>query len=118
MLSIRPEWGIVGEACDGWDAVRRAAELNPDVVLMDIGMPALNGLEAAVRILRTSRRTKIVFVTQENDADLRRAALECGAEGYVLKANAARELLPTITAALCNGNQLSHATADPESQLL
>ena len=77
-------------------------QLSPDLVLLDIGMPVLNGLEAAARIRRASSRTKIVFVTQDNDADLWRAALAAGAEGYVLKANAASELLPTITAALLN----------------
>jgi len=102
LLRVRPEWEIVGEARDGLEAVHRVMQLSPDLVLLDIGMPVLNGLEAAARIRRASSRTKIVFVTQDNDADLWRAALAAGAEGYVLKANAASELLPTITAALLN----------------
>ena len=96
------ELHIVAEACDGSEAVRRAADLNPDLILLDIGMPILNGLAAAHEIRQVSPRTKVVFVTQENDADTRSAALAAGASGYVLKMNAESELLPTIETVLRN----------------
>jgi DNA-binding NarL/FixJ family response regulator len=82
------------------EAVQKAAELDPDIVVLDIGMPILNSLEAAQQISRTSPTSSIVFLTQNTDSELMSAALNTGARGYVLKANAATELLPVITAAL------------------
>jgi len=97
---MQPGFEIVGEACDGFQAIQRAAELHPDLVLLDIGMPVLSGLEAAAHIQQISPQSKIVFLTQESDADVRIAALARGANGYVLKVNSATELLPAIDAAL------------------
>jgi DNA-binding NarL/FixJ family response regulator len=93
MLEACPEWQVIGEASDGFQGVLRTTELHPDIVLIDIGMPIMNGIEAAKRIRQASPASKIIFVTQENDADTRSAALATGAEGYLLKANAASELL-------------------------
>jgi DNA-binding NarL/FixJ family response regulator len=62
ILSGRPEWQIVGEGCDGVEAVLKAAELRPDIVLLDIGMPALNGIQAAEKIRQTTPGSKIVFL--------------------------------------------------------
>ena len=107
ILETRPELQIVGEAGDGLQGIQRAVELNPDLVLIDIGMPILNGIEAAKQILRTAPRSKIVFLTQERDCDIRGAALDVGAVGYVLKANAATELIPSIVAVLRNGHRAS-----------
>ena len=115
ILSGGPECQIVGEVCDGIETVQRVAELKPDLVLLDIGMPVLNGLQAAAQIQRVSPRSKIVFVTQESDADIRRAVIDAGALGYVLKSNAASELLPTITAVLRNGHTVLQAEARFES---
>jgi CheY-like chemotaxis protein len=98
MLQARPEWEVIGEACDGVEAVQRTTELHPDIVLLDIGMPMLNGIEAARRIRQHSPSSRIIFVTQESDADIRTAALATGAEGYLLKANAMTELLPAVEA--------------------
>jgi len=107
ILKKQPELQIVAEACDGSQAVRIAAELQPDMVLLDIGMPVLNGIDAAEQIRRDSPQSKIVFLTQENDIDVRRAALATGAEGYVVKMNAERELLRTIATVLGDGH-LAH----------
>ena len=96
---------IVAEAHDGFQAVRRAAELNPDLVLLDIGMPVMNGLDAADQIQRISPQSKIVFLTQENDVDVQSAALAADAHGYVLKLNAQSKLLSTIAAVLGDGDQ-------------
>jgi DNA-binding NarL/FixJ family response regulator len=98
MLQARPEWQVIGEACDGLEAVQRTTELRPDIVLLDIGMPMLNGIEAAKRIREHSPSSRIIFVTQESDADIRTAALATGAEGYLLKAHAMNELLPAVEA--------------------
>jgi len=95
-LQERPGWQIVGQACDGLEAVQRSAELAPDLVILDIGMPFLNGIEAAKQIRQVSPATKIIFLTQDNDADLEKAALALGAEAYVVKSNVASALLPTI----------------------
>jgi len=100
MLESRPEWQAVGEACDGLQAIQIAAKLKPDLVLLDIGMPALNGVDAARLIRQSSPSSRIIFVTQESDEDVRMSALATGAEAYVLKANAASELLPAVEAAL------------------
>ena len=103
MLEEHPRWQIIGEACDGFQAIQRAGELHPDLVLLDIGMPVLNGIEAVTHIQQISPQSKVVFLTQESDADIRRSVLDSGANGYVLKTNSATELLPAIDAAL-NGH--------------
>ena len=99
ILQQRPEWQVVGEACNGLEAVQMAAELRPEMVLLDLGMPILNGIQAARRIRQESPRSRIVFVTQQNDADIRGAALATGAVGYLLKADAQSQLLPAVEAA-------------------
>ena len=99
LLRQRPEWQIV-EACDGLDAVHKAAELQPDIVLLDIAMPILNGIEAARKIREASPHSRIIFVTMDGDADVKAAALATGAHAYLSKARAASELLPTIAATL------------------
>lgn len=100
LLSVRPEWKIICEFCDGHPAVRKATELQPDIVLLDIGMPGLNGIEAARRIRQHSSESKIIFLTQNSDKQILSAALATGANGFVMKANAATELVPAIVAAL------------------
>lgn len=85
---------------DGLEAVREAQRLQPDLILLDIGLPTLNGLEAARRIRTLSPISKIVFVTQESSADVVQEALNIGASGYVVKADAGTELIAAITAVL------------------
>lgn len=103
LLKIRPEWQIVGVARDGIEAVSKATDLRPDVVVLDIGMPRLNGIEAAVLIRQRSPNSRIVFLTQNEDDEIRTAALSVGT-GYVLKMNAATELLQ-IVANVLTGSQ-------------
>jgi DNA-binding NarL/FixJ family response regulator len=90
---------IVAEAGNAVEAIEKAGRLLPDIVLLDIGLPLLNGLEAAPRIRRASPGSKIIFLTQEHDSDVRTAALATGAEGYLLKSNVVSELRRTIDAA-------------------
>jgi DNA-binding NarL/FixJ family response regulator len=94
---VTPE---IVESGDGRSAVRLAEQLQPDLILLDIGLPELNGIEAAKQIRAVSPASKIIFVTQNNDHELQQAALEIGAETYVSKMNAPRELPKAIRAAL------------------
>ena len=87
---------VVGVATDGQAAVDAAAQLQPEVVVLDLSMPVLNGIEAAKRMLEAKTSTRVVFLTVEKDPDACRAALEAGAYGYVLKPRLATDLIPAI----------------------
>jgi DNA-binding NarL/FixJ family response regulator len=104
LLAARPELQVIGEASDGLQAMQKAEELQPDLILLDIGMPALNGIEAAHRISRLVPAAKILFVSQENDKDVVAAALSDGAKGYLRKQNAGTELLSAVEVVL-RGNR-------------
>jgi DNA-binding NarL/FixJ family response regulator len=100
----RPQWQIIAEASDGSEAVQKAAELKPDLILLDIGLPRLNGIEAARQIRQLSPSSKIVFLSLNKNLEVVRAALSTGALGYVHKTDARRELLPAVDAVLRGGN--------------
>jgi DNA-binding NarL/FixJ family response regulator len=99
-LGKRPELQVVGEASDGLEAVQKAEDLQPDLIILDIGLPTLNGIEAAKRLRRVVPDAKILFLTQNNDTDVVRAALSDGAKGYVLKPDANKQLLHAVGAVL------------------
>jgi len=99
VLKTRSGWEIVDEACDGIEAVTKAAKLRPDVVVIDIGMPGLNGIEAAKLIRKNSPNSKIVFLTQNTDDAIRTAALSHGA-GYVLKTDVSIQLVDVVATKL------------------
>jgi DNA-binding NarL/FixJ family response regulator len=105
-----PGFEIVGEATDGVEAIQKTQELNPDLILMDIGLPKLNGLEAARQIQNVSAHLKILFVTGICDWDTIERAFLCGAGGYLVKADAAGELRPGIELVLM-GSQFLSTTA-------
>ena len=107
ILAERPELRVVAETADGLEAVQNAKELKPDLILLDIGLPSIDGLEAAKRIRVAAPGTKVIFVTQNSDKAIVQAALSTGARGYVLKAGAARELLPAVAAVLSGDQFLS-----------
>ena len=100
LVQTRPDWQVIAVASDGLQAVQKAEELKPDLILLDIGLPVLNGLEAAKRISTRAPGCRVLFVTQQNDDDIVATALNNGARGYVLKVNAGGELLPAIGAVL------------------
>jgi DNA-binding NarL/FixJ family response regulator len=91
---------VIGVASDGLEAVQKAVELQPDLILLDIGLPSLNGIEVARQIRKLSPKSKILFVSQESSADIVQGALGTGAQGYVLKSDAERELLEGVNAVL------------------
>jgi len=99
-MQSRPGLQIICEVEDGLEAVQKAGALQPEVVLLDIGLPRLNGIETARQIRDLSPKSKILFVSQESSADIVQAALETGAKGYVVKADAGRELIPALEAVL------------------
>ena len=100
LLQARPQWQVVAEASDGPEAIQKAEELKPDLILLDIGLPKLNGIEAARQIRQLSPSSKIIFLSQNNDRDVVWAALSTGAWGYVHKTDALSELLPAVDAVL------------------
>lgn len=97
-LEERPGLRVVAEVSDGLEAVQKAAELKPDVILLDIGLPTMDGIEAARQIRRLSPESKIVFLSQETSADIVKEALSTGAHGYVVKSEGATRLLAVLDA--------------------
>jgi DNA-binding NarL/FixJ family response regulator len=91
---------VVGMAADGVEAVEKARQLKPDLILLDIGLPGLDGIEAARRIASSAPQSKIIFITENHDSDIVKEALNTGARGYVLKSRAACDLMPAIDAVL------------------
>jgi two-component system response regulator NreC len=91
---------VIAEASDGLEAVQKAEEFKPDVILLDINLPKLSGIEAARLIRQSSERSKIVFVTEHRSPGILREALNAGGHGYVIKSRALHELLPAIEAVL------------------
>src|SRR3979411_888712 len=100
IIQSRPGLQIICEVEDGQEAVQKAGALQPEVVLLDIGLPRLNGIEAARQIRGLSPKSKILFVSQESSADIVQEALETGAVGYVVKADAGLELIAALDAVL------------------
>ena len=96
LLETRPEICVVAEAGDGLEAVQKAQELKPDLILLDIGLPSLNGIEVAKRIRQVAPNAGIIFLTLNSDKEMVRAAFSTGAQGYVLKTDASRDLLPAL----------------------
>ena len=103
---------IVAEASDGLEAVTKAAELQPDLVLLDIQMPNLNGLEAAAQIRLVAPKSQILFVSQNSDPDIVQSAMSNGAAGYLCKSKINGALVPAIEAALA-GERLVSAQQGP-----
>lgn len=117
MLREMPELMIAEEVGDGLQSVRKAEELQPDLIILDIGLPSLNGIEAARRIRKVSANSKILFLSLESSGDVVREALSTGAHGYITKADAGRYLLDGVNAVLrceqfIGGQLFSHEVVD------
>jgi DNA-binding NarL/FixJ family response regulator len=96
ILATRPDWEVCGEAVDGSDAIEKTKLLRPDILVLDISMPQLNGLEVTRAIRRDFPGTQVVILSQYEESEMRPYALEAGARGYVSKAEASRQLLAAI----------------------
>lgn len=108
-LAAQPKLRILSEVCDGAEAVEKAKELQPDLILLDIGLPTVNGIEAARQIQDLSPKSKILFVTENRSSDVAEEALRVGGLGYVLKSDAEKDLVPAIDAVL-SGKRFISAT--------
>src|SRR5215510_3642827 len=90
-LEERAEFQVIGQASDGLEAIQKAAELQPDLILLDIGLPKLSGIKAARKIRKLAKKSKILFWSYFSDTEIVKAALGTGGSGYVLKSEAANE---------------------------
>jgi len=102
MLQDNPEFLVIGEASDGLEAVQKSEELQPDLILLDVGLPRLNGIEAARRICAIAPGATILFVSENQSQSVAQEAMRTGActRGYVVKSDAARDLLPALKAVM------------------
>ncbi len=98
LLRAQPEWEVCGEASDGREAVDKALKLNPEVVILDIGMPNLNGLEATRQILKANPQIKVLILTLHDSDQIVQEVLNAGARGFLLKSDAARDLVAAVEA--------------------
>jgi two-component system nitrate/nitrite response regulator NarL len=99
-LQKRSDLQVICEASDGMEALQKFEELRPELVILDIGLPTLNGIEVARRILRVFPRSKIIFLSQESSPDVVQSALDAGAMGYVVKTRAASDLMAAVDAVI------------------
>jgi DNA-binding NarL/FixJ family response regulator len=98
LLQGQPDWELCGEAGDGREALEKTQKLKPDVVILDIGMPSLNGLEATRQILKSMPHTKVLILTLHDSDQVVREVLNAGARGFLLKSDAARDLVAAVEA--------------------
>ena len=112
-LQKEPEFQVVGEACDGLEAVQKAEELQPNLILLDIGLPNLNGIQAAQRIRSLSTKSKILFISENRTPEIASEALRAGGNGFVIKSSAGSELFPAIRAVLKGERFVSSTLAVP-----
>ena len=119
LLSSRRDWAVCGEAGDGLEAVDKAKSLRPDVVLMDISMPRMNGVEATKIIRREVPESKVIIVSQNDPAVVSRQAAEIGAGGYVNKADLVRDLLPAVERVVADrsGEKTESVRATTDTQI-
>ena len=111
ILEDRRDWRVVAEAGNGRDAVREAIELNPDVAVLDIGMPLLNGIEATRQIIRRAPAVRILILSMHSDQAYVTQAVQAGARGYLLKESAGSELIAAIAAIAAGESFFSPAVA-------
>ena len=103
ILRSRPQWEVCGEAVNGKDAIEKAKALDPDVIIMDITMPEMSGIEATREITKLGLRSAVLVFTMHESKNLSTTVQDAGARGFVLKSHAARDLLDAIDALLNGG---------------
>lgn len=113
MLEATSGFRVVDEAGDGLEAIEKAARLQPDVVLLDVGLPLLDGIESARTIRLASPGSRIIFLSMLDDDDIRTASFAAGAEAYVLKSKAGGELRYAIETVMCGEHPLCHRNSFP-----
>ena len=113
ILRSHPEWELCGEAENGQEAVRLAAELRPEVIIMDVSMPGMNGVEATRAIKKQIPEAKVLLLTLHVSVDLVRSAFKAGARGYVLKSDAEQDLMRALLIVMGEGTYVS-PRIDPE----
>jgi len=111
-LQKEPHLEVVEQVSDGLEAVRQAQELQPDLILLDVGLPKLNGIEAARQIRNLSPASKILFVSENRSPDIIKEVFTTGAGGYVVKSDAGTELLPAVGAVLQGKRFVSRSLVD------
>jgi DNA-binding NarL/FixJ family response regulator len=130
LLEAQPEWEVVAEAVTGREAVEKAKQTTPEVAILDVGMPDLNGLEATRQVLKALPATEVLILTMHENEQIVREVLDAGARGYVLKSDAGRDLVAAVEA-LCQhrtffsskvsdmllNSYLRHADRSPDSGL-
>lgn len=112
LLQERPDLQVICGVSDGLQAVEKAQELQPDLILMDIGLPGINGIEAARRIRAVAPNSKIIFLTQESSPEVIQEAKSLGASGYVLKIGAETDLLTAVQVVLQGKQFFNDGTGD------
>lgn len=113
MFAKVPELEVVAQAADGLEAVRKAGEVQPDLILLDIGLPNLNGIAAARLIRQCAPQSRILFASQDRSGEYVETCLDVGALGYIVKSDAAGELLPAVDAVLRGKQHVSACLARP-----
>jgi DNA-binding NarL/FixJ family response regulator len=98
LLEAQPNWQVCAEAADGRDVVKKAGELKPDVIVLDIAMPNLNGLEATRQLVKSDPEARVLILTLDDSEQLIRDVLSAGARGFLLKSDAARDLVSAVDA--------------------
>jgi len=111
MLDENPEVQVIGEAADGLEAVQKAEEFQPDLILLDSDLPKLSGIEAARQIRQTAPKSKILFLSQDLNPAVVQEAFSLGARGYVVKSDASRELLSAVKVVILGKQYVSRALA-------
>jgi DNA-binding NarL/FixJ family response regulator len=96
LISTQPEFEVCGEAVDGVDAIAKATELKPDLIVMDVSMPNLNGLDATRKIRDLLPLTQVIILSQHDSPEMVRQAFDAGAHGYVVKSSVPKDLLATL----------------------
>jgi DNA-binding NarL/FixJ family response regulator len=112
LVETHPKWKVVSEASNGREAVAMAAKARPDVAILDISMPELNGLDAASQILKASPHTRILMLTMHAAEELIEKTLGAGASGYILKSDAEKDLLTAVEALMHRRTFFTHAASE------